>query len=173
MDYGLQDGEVLFCGNCEQQFTPDKVNSNFTCQRCGSRITSWYKYQTHEDALRIWENLNGKKQDFQNELQQNQFSSTFNHTSGMANNHIERQVELLQDAKALFVQHAQIMENTMQEFNSGVRSLEQDELNHDYMEFLEEFLTEYSGKLKSMRETIDDDYLPAVERKIRYLEERD
>ncbi len=173
MSYELQDGEVLFCGHCEQQFTPDKINPNFTCQYCGSKITSWYQHQTHKDALRTWEYHNGKKQDFRNKLQSNQFSSTFNYTSRMANNHIERQIELLRDAKALFAQHAEIMENTMREFNSGVRSLEQDELNHDYMEFLEEFLTEYSGKLKSMRENIEDDYLPALERKIRYLEERE
>jgi hypothetical protein len=173
MEYTLQQGEVLFCGNCEQQFTPDKVNSNFTCKYCGSRVTSWYINQTHEEALEMWENHNGSKLSFKDKIQQqHQFTSSFN-TGGMANNHIERQIELLRDAKAMFIQHSQIMDNTLQLFNSGVRSLEQDELNHDYMDFLEEFLKEYSGKLKSMRETIDDEYLPAVERKIRYLEERE
>lgn len=173
MNYDLQEGEVLFCGKCEQQFTPDKVAENFTCKSCGSRVTSWYSYQTHEDAIRIWQINNGKKEDFQGQFTQNTFSSTFNHTNSMANNHIERQIDLLTNAKNLFSQHAEKVEDLRLTFASGVRHLEQDELNQDYMEFLEEFLADYLVKLATIRETIEDEYLPAVERKIRYLEERE
>lgn len=169
MDYTLQDGEVLFCGNCEQQFTIEKVNLNFTCKNCGSRVTSWYKYQNHEDALRIWQSINGKKENFK----ENKFTSSFNPSIGMANNHIERQIELLNNAKNLFNQHAEKVEDLRANFASSVRGLEQDELNQDYMEFLEEFLGDYMVKLGTIRETIEDEYVPAVVRKIRSLEERE
>ncbi|MEY4934528.1 MAG: hypothetical protein RIS64_887 [Bacteroidota bacterium] len=172
MNYKLQEGEVLFCGNCVQQFTTDKVNANFTCLRCGSTVTSWYQYQTHEDALQIWENINGKKQAFK-EKQQNQFISSFKSNIGMANNHIERQIELLNNAKNLFSEYAEKVEDLRTSFASRVRGLEQDELNQDYMEFLEDFLGDYLIKLGAIRETIEDEYLPAVGRKIRYLEERE
>ncbi len=91
----------------------------------------------------------------------------------MGNYQIERQVELLEDARSIIIQHSQLLDNAMTMFRSGVNSLEQDDLNHDYMDFLEGFLAEYSSKLKSLRDTIDEEYIPALNRKIRHLEERD
>lgn len=163
MNYKPQDGEVLFCGNCQLQFTVDKVNDNFTCMYCKHRVTSWYQYQTQEDAMRVWNNVNGKT---------NTSFSPINF-SNMANNQIERQIELLQDAKTLFTQHAELVEEIRLNFAGSVRGLEQNELNQDYMDFLEEFLGDYMIKLGAIRETIEDEYLPALIRKIRYLEERE
>jgi len=172
MDYQLLDGEVLFCGNCNTQFTTDKVNMDFSCRNCGGRVVSWTKNQSHEEAMRVWESINGKRQDFRNRQFQKQFTSSF-YTINMANNHIERQIELLRDAKSLFNDHAEKVEELRGNFSSRVMQLEQDELNHDYMKFLEEFLGDYMAKLSTIRETIEDEYVPALERKIRHLEERE
>jgi hypothetical protein len=86
---------------------------------------------------------------------------------------IEYQIELLGKAKALFVEHAEKVQELTDHFNAGVRALEQEDLNHDYMDFLEEFLSDYIIKLKTIRETIEDEYLPHLQRKINYLEERE
>ena len=99
--------------------------------------------------------------------------SQLNLNNKMANYQIEGQVELLRDAKSLFSQHAEKVQELMDQFNSGVRALEQEELNHDYMDFLEEFLADYIVKMRTIRETIEDEYLPQLDRKIRSLEERE
>jgi len=101
---------------------------------------------------------------------QSQVNSTL---SNMANYQIENQIELLRNAKSLFSEHAEKVQELTELFNARVRMLEQDELNHDYMDFIEEFLRDYVVKLKSIRETIEDEYLPQLERKIRHLEERE
>lgn len=85
---------------------------------------------------------------------------------------IEQQIELLEQAESLFAEHAEKVQELTDHFSAGVRALEQDELNHDYMDLLEEFLSDYIIKLKTIRETIEDEYLPKLQRKIIHLEER-
>ena len=85
---------------------------------------------------------------------------------------IENQIDLLKDAKHLFSEHAEKVQDLTNHFSAGVRGLEQDELNHDYMDFLEEFLGDYILKLNAIRETIEDEYVLALNRKIQYLEDR-
>lgn len=106
-------------------------------------------------------------------LLQNKITQITNLNIDTMNNQIERQIDLLREVKAVFSQHSQIMDSTIQGFNTAIHSFEQDDLNHDYMDFIEEFFDEYKEKLMSISETIEDEYLPALERKIRYLEERE
>jgi hypothetical protein len=98
-------------------------------------------------------------------------SNSLNNSSSMAHQ-IENQIELLRQAKSLFSDHAEKIEELTQNFNAAVRGLEQDQLNHDYMDFLEEFLSDYVVKLKTIRETIEEEYMPLLNRKIQYLEDR-
>lgn len=108
-----------------------------------------------------------------NETKSSNFSNTSNIGNMSLGYEIERQVELLGEAKATFVSHSQQLENLLSTFNSALKSFEMDNLNHDYQEFLEEFNSEYSGKLKKMRDVIDSEYIPAIQRKINYLEDRE
>lgn len=85
---------------------------------------------------------------------------------------IEHQIELLKDAKSLFAQQSEKIQELMDHFNHGVMALEQDDLNHDYVDFLNEFLADYLVKLKTMAEVIEEEYMPQMERKIRSLEDR-
>ena len=57
-------------------------------------------------------------------------------------------------------------------FNSAIKSFEQDDLNHDYQEFLNEFNGEYNNKLKYLVRDIEDEYIPAIIKKLEYLEDR-
>jgi hypothetical protein len=98
-------------------------------------------------------------------------SNSLSNSSSMSHQ-IENQIELLKQAKSLFSDHAEKIEELTQNFNAAVRGLEQDELNHDYMDFLEEFLADYVTKLKTIRETIEEEYMPLLNRKIQYLEDR-
>lgn len=102
--------------------------------------------------------------------QSNHRSTKF--TNDMAGYQLERQIDLLSEAKKLFSEHSELIQALMENFNKSVTSLEQDDLNHDYVTFIEQFLLEYTGRLKSIRVTIDDEYLPQIERKKRHLEER-
>ena len=90
----------------------------------------------------------------------------------MANSQIELQIELLERAKLLFSKHSEHLEAVVSNFNQEVRALEQEDLNHDYLMYMEECFAEYSSQLKTVRENIDDEYIPAIIRKIRSLEER-
>lgn len=94
------------------------------------------------------------------------------HKSSSMAHQIERQIDLLKDAKHLFLEHAGKVQDLTNDFNARVRSLEQDELNHDYMDFLEDFLGAYITHLNTIRETIEEDYVPALSKKIHYLEDR-
>lgn len=89
------------------------------------------------------------------------------------NQHIERQIELLGDAKNIFVQHSQELENLFQMLNNAIISLESDELNYDYVEYLHDCQVEYNAKIKSLIDLIETDFIIEIQQKIQYLEERE
>ena len=84
----------------------------------------------------------------------------------------EGKKELLEKAKSVFMQHSQEMISLQERLNSEVRGLEQDEINHDYLGFIEEFQQVYNAKLRDLNNQIDDEIIPQINRKIQYLEDR-
>ena len=85
---------------------------------------------------------------------------------------IERQIELLTDAKNIIIQHTQQLENLYEMFNNAIISLETDELNHDYVEYLHEIQSEYNRNLKGIIQEFELTVIPTLENKIKYLDER-
>lgn len=85
---------------------------------------------------------------------------------------IEGQIELLEKARHVFLQHSQEMTNLQEQLNNQIRGLEQDELNHDYLDFVEEFQLIYNAKLRDLCQQIHDEIVPQIIRKIQHLEDR-
>jgi hypothetical protein len=90
----------------------------------------------------------------------------------MAAHRIEEQIEMLAKAKSFLQQHAESLDEQVKDMRSQIRSLEQDELNHDYLDFLEEFQTLYTSKLTAITEEIEGAYIPSIQRKMQHLEDR-
>lgn len=85
---------------------------------------------------------------------------------------IEGQIELLDAAKSRYQALSESIVELIAEAKRIVASLSDDELNHDYVTYLQEFNEALLPALFRATEQIDDDLQAALSSKIRYLEER-
>jgi hypothetical protein len=88
------------------------------------------------------------------------------------NSQIEAQIEMLQKAVQFLAQHGESLNEQVMSMQGQVQNLGEEDLNHDYMEYLEEFQETYASKILAIIQEIDDQYIPDIQRKIQYLEER-
>lgn len=86
---------------------------------------------------------------------------------------LEQQVELLNDAKRGYQGLSERIQELIAESKRIVANLADNELNHDFVEYLEEFNSTLAPAMAHAVEQIDEHLQGNLSSKIRYLEERE
>lgn len=184
---------VEYCGSCTRQWSLSQVQKNYLkCPDCGSVTVSWATvHVSHTEIHKIWARINGDTAEFKarrleasvrtSELDQSRLPKVLAMTSHNINatnigaamsQRIEGQIELLDAAKSRYQALSESIVELIAEAKRIVASLSDDELNHDYVTYLQEFNEALLPALFRATEQIDDDLQAALSSKIRYLEER-
>lgn len=145
---------------------------------------------SHEQVDRMWVEINGSAARFRSEQARKTsgpaasvigreestgitYPTNTTKTGDGMSYRLEQQVELLNDAKRGYQGLSERIQELIAESKRIVANLADNELNHDFVEYLEEFNSTLAPAMAHAVEQIDEHLQGNLSSKIRYLEERE
>ena len=144
---------------------------------------------SREQVYRIWTQINGPVAKFRidqiekankspaglslhGQSRDISYAANPNRTGYSMSQRLEEQIELLTNAKSRYQGLSERIQDLIYESKRIVVNLADNELNHDYVEYLDEFNLSLIPAMAHVVERIEEELQSNLTSKIRYLEER-